>query len=313
MTAASAFVLVVRILSVEGSEARVEGGLLDGLRPGDAGRVYYELSVGSATKRIVVGPAQVVAANELAARCAVPENARPGYLVRFELPAGRVAPGELLRLARRRLEGLAGGERDDALRPWVDHLIPPDAQLDEEVVRILRERRPGPAEGRRADPADRSTRQALAGATMIQVPGGRYLVGRALPAASFYNQHPRFETEIAPFLIDPAPVAWQAERPDPSWHEADSFCRTRGGALPTEFQWEAAMSAGLLQRGRLEWTSSWYGPYPGNRVPEPEYGERVRVIRGAADPAEFSLHRRLFAPPDTRDPRLGFRCASAAQ
>ena len=328
MSPAAVLVLIVRISGIDGAEAQLDRGLVDGLRVGDSGAVFYELSVGADTKRIDVGEATVISADESEARCLVPAGARAGSLVRFEVPADRVGPAALLELARTRLAPLEGAECDEALRRWVDRLFPAADGLEEDLVRILSGRRPGPSDGRPVGTAAASGADASATA-MVQVPGGRYLIGRALVEASFYNQYPRFEIELPPFQADAGPVTrgdFAVFRPDLSaggvaaasepvggvtWDEADEFCRWRGAGLPTELQWEAGMSAGLLDAGLLEWTASWYRPYPGNRVAEPEYGETVRVIRGSADPTERPLHRRLFAPLETLDSRLGFRCASS--
>ena len=69
------------------------------------------------------------------------------------------------------------------------------------------------------------------------------------------------------------------------------------------------MTSEKVRPGLLEWTSSWYQPYPGNRVAEKEYGKQHYVLRGDADPTAFDPHRRRFATPGTRHPNLGFRCS----
>ena len=249
------------------------------------------------------------------------------------MPADRLAPGALLELASSRLSGLEGEELEEALKPWVERVVPAAAGLDEAVIRVLENRRipedrrvAAPEESGPA-PVDPPAPAAGSAAEMVAIPAGRYLVGRPREEATFFNQQPRFEVEVRAFLIDAAAVgrdsypsvsqgrALGSPAEDGlvggvSWNDADAFCRTRGAALPSELEWEVAMSTGLVQQGRLEWTSSWYLPYPGNTVEEPEYGRQAKVIRGAGEPADFDRHRRLFAPPDTRDPRLGFRCAA---
>ncbi len=322
--------LVVGILGVYGGEATLEGGLVDGLRVADRGTVLYELRVGSQRKTIEVGPAEVLMVDELEARAAVPAGTRSGYSVRFELPADRLALGEHLELASSRWTDLEGDALDKALRSWIDRVVPTAAGLDEAVIRILEERRAGTAEGRDAGSESKPSPDVSGTADMVVIPAGRYLVGRLREEATFFNQQPRFEVELEAFLIDPVPVsrdAFPAVRTGlavgsvlagghvagVSWHEADAFCRSRGGVLPSEFEWEVAMGTGLARQGRLEWTSSWYRPYPGNRVEEPEYGERMKVIRGAAEPDDLDPRRRLFAAPETRDSRLGFRCSAAVR
>ncbi len=110
-----------------------------------------------------------------------------------------------------------------------------------------------------------------------------------------------------------------------TYAEAAAFCRRLGKRLPTELEWEAAVTTadttidpGEESEGEeddlrlltpiLEWTASWYRPYPGNPVSESEYGERYRVLRGAGARELPSPHRRRFMAPDARHPEVGFRC-----
>ncbi len=75
-----------------------------------------------------------------------------------------------------------------------------------------------------------------------------------------------------------------------------------------------------------EWVEDWYKPYPGNGYENPNFGEKVRVIRGNSwstighFPPE--IHRelvehhstttfRLFARPDSVIADVGFRCAKS--
>lgn len=98
--------------------------------------------------------------------------------------------------------------------------------------------------------------------------------------------------------------------------EAVAFCEGLGKRLPTEIEWEAAVTMGgpgagddaRLSTPILEWTASWYQPYPGNPVSESEYGERYRVLRGAGPGELPDPRRRRFMAPDARHPGVGFRC-----
>jgi iron(II)-dependent oxidoreductase len=74
------------------------------------------------------------------------------------------------------------------------------------------------------------------------------------------------------------------------FHEAEAFARWSGARLPTEAEWEAAATSGVLDGvGRVwEWTASDFLPYPGFRVfPYAEYsqvffGDEHKVLRGGS-------------------------------
>jgi formylglycine-generating enzyme required for sulfatase activity len=61
-----------------------------------------------------------------------------------------------------------------------------------------------------------------------------------------------------------------------------------------------------------EWTSSEYLPYPGNTHSEPEYQQKLRVVRGGSFSAEEKFCRLVFraaVDPDYKACDLGFRTA----
>ncbi len=67
----------------------------------------------------------------------------------------------------------------------------------------------------------------------------------------------------------------------------------------------------------MEWTSSWYKPYPGSELKRPTFGETLKVARGGAwmVPAvifSFAFNR-YFNPPDKGGPHFGIRCARDAE
>ena len=67
MSTASLLLLIVEILSVDGTTAALRADLTTGLRAGDEGTIFYVLEVGDRRKRIYLGPAAVTGVDELGA------------------------------------------------------------------------------------------------------------------------------------------------------------------------------------------------------------------------------------------------------
>jgi len=106
-----------------------------------------------------------------------------------------------------------------------------------------------------------------------------------------------------------------------SWFEADAFAHAQGLRLPTEVEWEKAATWDQLEGiGRVwEWTSSWFGGYPGfvahpyREYSEVFFGERYRVLRGgscATDPRVATPHFRNWDLPARRQLFSGVRLAA---
>ncbi|MCP4654628.1 MAG: SUMF1/EgtB/PvdO family nonheme iron enzyme [bacterium] len=310
MSATALVTLVAMVVSAEGHFIRVDKGLIDGLREGDRGVVYYTLTVASAEKAIEVGSGRVTAIDDFSATVSVlPEaTVRPGYLVRFEIEAERTSPAGLFALARAAHDA---GRLDAARRYLGEIRVAPD---DPYLPKILAE-----------------LEKLRASAGMVWIPGGSYEVGVDLPEAKFYNQHPRFELPLRSLWIDRRSVTreeFREFRPDFSFPpdgpeefatavafaEAESYCRWRGKRLPNELEWEVAAGAALIATAASlhEWTASWYKPYPGNHLPEKEYGGHYRVLRAVAAEDDFDCRRRRFLAPELRQSNVGFRCARDA-
>lgn len=67
----------------------------------------------------------------------------------------------------------------------------------------------------------------------------------------------------------------------------------------------------------MEWTSSWYKPYPGSELGRESFGEKMKVMRGGgwlapASPFAFTFNRHIYQP-DGDDPYFGIRCAKDAE
>ncbi|MFQ5586457.1 MAG: formylglycine-generating enzyme family protein [Thermodesulfobacteriota bacterium] len=71
----------------------------------------------------------------------------------------------------------------------------------------------------------------------------------------------------------------------------------------------------------FEWTADWYMAYPGNKHPDPNEGERYRVVRGGSwyDCTYYKCgisaptYNRIFFNPYTRNNNFGFRCVQDAK
>lgn len=163
---------------------------------------------------------------------------------------------------------------------------------------------------------------------MVRLEAGEFRIGAAAGQASHYNQQPAFRRRLGETWLDARPVSRQAYllfRPDVrlpagadsspatgiSFDQAAAYCGWRGRRLPTELEWEAAVASGGVDASEplLEWTDSWYLPYPGNEVREEAYGERYKVLRGRGDDPRLDPRKRRFLAPEQRHSRVGFRCA----
>ena len=129
-----------------------------------------------------------------------------------------------------------------------------------------------------------------------------------------------------------------------SWNDAQTFCKWRGGSLPTEVQWERAAqgdnpggahfkqmynsgatvdvggqrpnSNGLfdMMGNVYEWTFDWYAPYSLDHVSNPKGPPegKEKVVRGGAwhSPSHYLRGSdRVARPPEYKYSDVGIRCA----
>jgi iron(II)-dependent oxidoreductase len=198
------------------------------------------------------------------------------------------------------------------------------------------------------------------GLELVDVAGGTVVIGSPPEGFAYDNERPRHPVEIAPFAIGRTPVtaaalqafaddggyarrawwsdvgwAWREEnaidapavggRPDApaahmTWFEADAFARARDARLPTETEWEAAATAGVLAGAFevWEWTASRFGGYPGfvahpyREYSEVFFGDGYRVLRGgsvATHERVASARFRNWDLPERRQLFAGVRIA----
>ncbi len=92
MKSAAVLILVASVLGTNGETFHIDAGRLVGLRVGDTGAVFYELTVRDEVRRVEVGSATVAAVEDATATLEAPagKQVREGYRVEFSVPAARL-------------------------------------------------------------------------------------------------------------------------------------------------------------------------------------------------------------------------------
>ncbi|MDH3255048.1 MAG: SUMF1/EgtB/PvdO family nonheme iron enzyme, partial [Acidobacteriota bacterium] len=258
-SALAVLLLVSTIATVDNGIFTIDLGLVDGLRVGDRGDVYYELSVAADVKTVDVGEAEVTLARTRTAelRQLAQSEVRPGYLVRFRVPAERAELAAILEMiGDDSPEGMPGGESQRLL----DAVVPDDPELQERLLSWLLDRRQSRELGAAVNaPATREMAPP-----MVDIAAGIYEIGLGLGRAEFFNQQPVFRVTLRSFKIDRRVVSlaeFEAAAPNrtplaalgdvpttsTSYEMAANHCASRGGRLPSEFEWEVAMKSGNVE------------------------------------------------------------------
>lgn len=236
------FSLAAAVVAADGDLLYLDKGLIDGLRTGDVGTVYYYLTVGPEKKRIEAGRGEVIDSGDFASTVRVSDGqGRAGYFVDFDLPSERFAPSVFFSFARARFDE---DKFEEALRylKKLETLLPDDPVVDRltaEIEQKQKEKQWRDEEFQKLDYyrlavtdsltrgdeasarhyVDRITRivpdDALAQRItreleerkkrfegMVLGDGGLYDIGVDLPDAKFYNQQPKFQARLEPFWID---------------------------------------------------------------------------------------------------------------
>jgi len=263
----------------------------------------------------------------------VPVSAHPGPALAGAVEVHVHQGGLLLRhgAAQRTTESVTQAELAERVAELMGQDVPG------RTLRLVPHDAPVPAIARAA--------QALAGVGTVHLTPGDRACGNA-PSGMICVQGGSQEVAgghrvIRPFLIDVTPASFadyeacvqkggcrRDERrgngpqvlSDLTWDEAQRYCVHVGKALPSEWQWEHAARAGVLQsasEGPSEWTRSAYLPEPGEHA---QGIDPIGPCDGAPDcqAAQPTAHRVLRggegAEPSTRahaDPDAathGVRC-----
>ena len=140
ITAIPLATVIATILNVEAHHARVDAGLVEGIRPDDSAVVFYMAPVGSENKKVIVNRGVVVEVDEHSSVLKVEAEflVLPGYSVEFEVPMSRISPLSIFELARHRLVANRSAE---GLSSLIETLVPDDEFVERRILEVIEARR----------------------------------------------------------------------------------------------------------------------------------------------------------------------------
>ncbi len=140
ITAIPLVTVIATILSVDAQHARIDAGLVQGIRPDDSAVIFYMAEVGSENKKVIVNRGVVIEIEDNASvlRVDAEFSVLPGYSVEFEVPMSRVSPTAVPEVARSRLMAHRGNT--ETLRNLIDVIVPEDDFIERQVMRLIQGR-----------------------------------------------------------------------------------------------------------------------------------------------------------------------------
>ena len=185
MTSPALLMIVASIVSVQEPMAQIDLGFSDGLIEGVEGQAYYELTVAGQPRRIDVGRATITAveASTATIRLAATRPLYPGQQVEFEIAQPKP--------------------------PLIDPSSTDRASMDQSTAPVVLVESSSVAdvvdyETRMEPEAEPIIKDTIA---MTTIDGGAQWVGLDPGQAEFFNQTPRFATEIDAYRIDLEPAS----------------------------------------------------------------------------------------------------------
>jgi len=140
ITAIPLVTVIATIMSVEAHHARLDAGLVEGIRPDDSAVIFYMEEAGPDKRKVIVSRGVVIQVDDHSSTLKLESEftVLPGYSAALEVPMSRVAPMSVLELARSRLVANRGSE---ALRSLIEVVIPEDEFVERQVLRLIEDRR----------------------------------------------------------------------------------------------------------------------------------------------------------------------------